>query len=167
MNLKGEYTFSSTAEEVYDRLLDPDVLRECMPGCEALEKVGENRFEISFGVPIPAVSGTYDGTIEVVDPIRPSSFTMNIDAKGTGGFVRAEARLEIEPQGPSALVRYEADMHIGGAAASVGQRVITGMSRRQIAQMMMRLDRKKKLGLMARAKEWVARVFGGRQAESD
>jgi carbon monoxide dehydrogenase subunit G len=111
-----------------------------MPGCEQLEETGDGHFDLTFGVPIPAIKGSYTGTVDIVDRKPATSFRMKIDAKGRNGFILADARMRIEPNGGGSVVHYDADAQIGGPAASVGQRVLVGISRRQIQQMMACLD---------------------------
>lgn len=161
MKLAGTYRFGIPAQEVYDRLLDPTLLRSCMPGCERLEEISDGRFELEFSAPIPAITGRYEGTVDILDREPPRSFRMKIDATGKSGFVNADAGLRIEPDGDGSILHYDADAQIGGAAAGVGQRVITGVSRRQVEQMMRCIERQK-LGVFARFVAWLFRVFGGR-----
>lgn len=162
MKLSGSHKFGLPANEVYDRLLNPTLLRSCMPGCERLEETGDGRFELSFTVPIPALTGSYEGFVDILDRKSPESFRMRIEATGKSGFVNADASLRIEPDGDGSVVHYDTDAQIGGAAAGVGQRVIAGVSRRQIEQMMRCIERQK-LGLFARFVAWLFRLFGERR----
>jgi uncharacterized protein len=162
MKLSGTQNFAASPEDAYEALLNPELLRECMPGCESLDPTGPGRFDIVFGVPIPAIKGSFKGTVEILDQKPPESFTMKIEASGKSGFVNADARMRIERDGEASIVHYDADAQIGGPAASVGQRVITGISRRQVDSMMRCLEAKavgrpKKLGLWARIKAWFKR----------
>ena len=160
MKLAGKHEFSAPPREVYSRLLDPALLRQCMPGCERLEAVGDDRFELTVGVPVPAIKGEFSGTVEIVDQAPPESFGMKIEATGKSGFVSADARMRIEPNGSTSIVHYEADAQIGGPAASVGQRVLTGISRRQVAQMMVCLEAgQRRLSLRARILAWFRAKF--------
>ena len=162
MKLSGAHQFTGSADDVYERLLDPEILRRCMPGCERLEPVGEGRFELTFSVPVPAIKGQYSGTVEILDQEPPSSFRMKIEATGQNGFVNADAVLRVDADGEGTTVRYDADARVGGPAASVGQRVLTGISRRQVDQMMRCLDRSgaPKPGLLARIRAWFRARFG-------
>jgi len=162
VELNGQHQFAAPPEEIYDRLLDPDSLRTCLPGCERLERLSEDRLEISLAVPIPAVKGEYDGTIDIHDRDRPSSFRMEIDVSGKSGFVKADATMRVEPAGggEGSVVTYEASAQVGGKAASVGQRVLTGISRRQVDQMMRCLDGDEKVGIFQRLLNWLRSTFG-------
>jgi uncharacterized protein len=155
MNISGQHAFNAPAEEVYRRLLDPTLLQRCMPGAERLEAVSDDRLEVTLVPPVPAIKGKFRGTVDILDRNPPTSFRMKIDATGEGGgFVKATAEMRIVPDGARATVHYEADAHIGGPAAAVGQRVLTGISRRQVEQMMRCLDREQP-GALVRFLEWL------------
>ncbi len=165
MKLTGTYDFSASAEDVYGRLLDPAMLRECMPGCRSLEQIGDDQFALTFAVPVPAIKGEFSGTVQIVDKAPPHSFGMKIDATGANGFVRADARMQIHANGVGCTVHYNADAQVGGPAAAVGQRVLTGISRRQIEQMMRCLDAGvRRPSLFQRFREWLRSLFQRRSA---
>lgn len=164
MKLSGKNQFSSPPDQVFARLTDPEALRSCMPGCERLEPIGEDRFEIALAVPIPAVKGQYEGTVEIIDKVPPESFRMKIAIEGKSGFVNADVAMQVEPHEEGSVVEYDADAQVGGPVASVGQRVLTGISRRQVQQMMNCLDRGEapKPSFWARVRAWFKRLFSGR-----
>ena len=92
---------------------------------------------------------------------------MRIEATGKAGFVSADAHMRIEANGGStSIVHYHADAQVGGPAAAVGQRVLTGISHRQVDQMMRCLNTgpAPKVGLFARIAAWFRAKFGRKQA---
>jgi carbon monoxide dehydrogenase subunit G len=161
MKLTGKHEFSAPPQEVYERLLDPDRLRECMPGCERLDPLGEDRFSLRLVPPVPAIKGEFEGTVQILDKAPPQSFRMRIEATGKAGFVNADAHMRIEANGATSTVHYTADAQVGGPAAAVGQRMLTGISRRQVDQMMRCLEagRGEKVGLWARIAAWFRSKF--------
>ena len=38
MEIKGKYVIASSREEVWEALNDPEVLKECIPGCESFHE---------------------------------------------------------------------------------------------------------------------------------
>ena len=44
MKLEGTHELEAPRERVYQSLVNPEVLQRCIPGCERLEKTGENTF---------------------------------------------------------------------------------------------------------------------------
>lgn len=160
MRIAGSHSFSAAPAEVYERFLDADALRPCIAGCRRLEAVGDGRFELEMAVPIPAVRGSYAGTMEVLERQPPSGLRLRIEARGDSGFVTADARLRLEADGEGTLVHYEADADVGGPVASVGQRVISGITRRQLEQTLRCLDSGRPAGLLARIRRWLRSLLG-------
>ena len=75
MKVEGTYTFKTDIETVWNSLLDPNVLSNCLPGCEKFE------------------SGTYTGKVTVADKQYPDSYRMLVEGKGSGGTIRGEGVL--------------------------------------------------------------------------
>lgn len=163
MKLTGTHEFDAPPGEVYARLLDPALLRDCMPGCERLDRTADDEFAITLVPPVPAIKGEFSGTVKLLDLAPPTSFRMKIEATGKAGFVNANAQMLIKANGSTSTVNYEADVQLGGAAAAVGQRVLTGISRRQVEQMMRCLNagvaKEPKVGLFARIADWFRARF--------
>jgi len=136
----------------------------CLPGCERLEAISEERLAVALAVPIPAVKGEYEGTVEIVEREPFSLIKMRIEVAGKSGFVNADALLKVEPTGEeTSRVDYEADALVGGTVASVGQRMLTGISRRQVQLMMECLDRGGPRPYpWTRIAAWLRKVFTGR-----
>jgi uncharacterized protein len=110
-------------------LTDPTVVASCLPGCEQLEPVGENRYRVVLWMGLAAVTGRYEGTVELQDLNRPSSYRLVVEGRGKPGFVKGHGEIELSatPEGTQVHVRGHAQ--IGGAIARVGQRLIGGASK--------------------------------------
>ncbi len=162
MRIAGTQEFGVEPERAYAMLVDPARLRACIPGCRSLEPLTEDRFEVELSVPVPAVSGEYEGTVEILDRRPPSSFRLRVEAKASNGFVSADARMHLEPAGGGTRVRYEADAEVGGTPAAAGQRVLTGITRHQIGQLLGCMEAGRPVGLLARLRAFLRRLFGRR-----
>ena len=73
MELQGRYTFNAPAERVCSLLMDTEAIAGCIPGCEKLEPLGEDRYRATLTVALAAVTGTYQGTVAMVDKQPPTS----------------------------------------------------------------------------------------------
>lgn len=130
MELTSSYTFNASPERVFDLLTDPDVVASCLPGCEKLEPVGENKYRAVLSMGIAAITGRYEGTIELADLKRPSSYRILVDGRGTPGFVKGEGAIELTASGEGGtIVKVHGQAQVGGAIARVGQRLIGGASK--------------------------------------
>ena len=100
MQVNGTYVFDAQRETVWSRLLDPDVLASCIPGCEELKLVGDDKYDATIRVGIGAISGTYSGTVTLSDRDELTSFKLTVEGKGAAGNVRGEGVLDFNDQAP-------------------------------------------------------------------
>ena len=87
MELVGEHSFAAPQQQVYDFLLDPEVLRQCLPGCEKLEKIGDDEYAATMKIGVAMIKGTFNGKVKITDKVSPDSFTMEVEGSGPQGQV--------------------------------------------------------------------------------
>lgn len=141
MNLDGSAALNGSPEAVWAALTDPAVLARTIPGCLALERVGEDSYRMDVAVGVGAVKGTYAGEVHLTDQNRPKSYVMHASGAGAPGQVRATVTIELAPsEDSSTTLTYSADAVVGGPVAGVGQRMITGVAKRLAAQFFTAID---------------------------
>lgn len=142
MGLKLEGTFSIAAPRslVWSLLNDPAVLQRTIPGCERLTPAGPNRFEAIIKVGVASVKGTYTGTVVIEDVRAPESYSLVVDGKGSGGFVRGQGRISLAEEGSATALVVSGDATVGGAIAGVGQRLVGSAGKMMLADFFKSLD---------------------------
>jgi uncharacterized protein len=129
MKIQGTHTFDAPRERVWRALLDPAVLARTLPGCEKLERVGENDFQGVLNVQVGPVKGQFQGTLVLTD-VRPlEGYHMKLVGKGPSGFMNGEGDLRLTDAGSSTLLAYDIDAQVGGRVAAVGQRLLESSSK--------------------------------------
>ena len=124
MKIQGTHTFDAPRERVWRALLDPDVLARTLPGCERLERVGENDFQGALNVQVGPVKGQFQGTLQLSD-LRPlEGYHMKLDGKGPNGFMNGEGDLRLADAPDGTALTYDLDAQVGGRVAGVGQRLL-------------------------------------------
>lgn len=141
MDLAGEYTFDAPREAVWDALMNPDVLRNILPGCESLEQVGENEYNGTLNVRVGPVQGKFTGKVVLSDLQKPERFHLEIDGQGAAGFVRGAGDARLELRDGKTVLLYEGKADVGGRIASVGQRLLDTSARSLTRQSLESLDR--------------------------
>lgn len=133
MKIKGQQTLTTPREQVWEALLDPGVLARALPGCQALDPVGENHYKIRMKLALAAVQGLFEGKILLQDVQPPDNYKLHIEGAGKVGFVNGEGHFHLEKLSDvETVVHYEGDVRIGGMIASVGQRLMDMTSKMMI-----------------------------------
>ena len=125
MLITGEQKIAAPREDVYDAMMDPEILKGALPGCEKLEEVGPDEYIATMTIGVAMIKGKYDGKVRITDQNRPESFTMHIEGKGPQGTVGGEGKLEFADDGEGGtIVTYSGDANVRGMLARIGGRVI-------------------------------------------
>ena len=132
MNISGSYFLPLPPEQAYQRLQDPEVLAGAMPGCESLEKIGEDEYRMKMKMALASLSGNFDGKVRITDQSPPNSFKLMVEGSGKVGFMKGEGNLKFAPKDAGTEVSYEGDVQVGGTIAAVGQRLIDGTAKMMI-----------------------------------
>lgn len=124
MKVEGTQKISAPRERVFDALTDPAVLQKCIPGCEQMEKTGENQYSAKLSAGVGPVKGVFTATVSLENLRRPEQYRLVMEGKGQPGFVKGSGVLEFSDEGGATSIRYSGDIRVGGLLASVGQRMI-------------------------------------------
>lgn len=125
MKLSGEQVVPASREAVYDAMLDPETLKDALPGCEKLEEIGPNEYLATMTIGVAMIKGKYDGKVKITDDTRPESFTMHIEGKGPQGQLSGVGTVKFEAMGENETkVIYDGDANVRGMLARIGSRVI-------------------------------------------
>ncbi|MGC9369043.1 MAG: SRPBCC family protein [Paracoccaceae bacterium] len=131
MRFEGDALIPAAPEAVWKGLNDPEVLRRSIPGCQAMERTGENEFTATVVAKVGPVSATFKGKVELDDLNPPLSYTLRGRGQGgPAGFAKGAARITLAPEGDGTRLTYVADADIGGKLASVGGRLIQGVAKK-------------------------------------
>ena len=129
MDISGSYTFAAPPDRVWALLMDPQVISSCIPGCEAFEPLGEDRYKAKLNVALAAITGSYEGTIVLSEKAEPTSYRLTADGQGRPGFVKGSAAISLRPDGAATVVDVKGTVQAGGPVARVGQRLISSVSK--------------------------------------
>jgi len=134
MKIEGTHELRVKRERVFQVLTDPEVLKRCIPGCERLEKTGENAYAATLRAGVGSIKGVFTGNVRLEDLRPPEHYRLVVDGKGQPGFLKGTGDLDLEEQGDATIIKYTGDVQVGGTIASVGQRMIQGAARMMASQ---------------------------------
>lgn len=129
MEITAAYTFNAPPDQVWAMLTDPQVIAGCLPGCERLEPLGNDRYRADLNIAVAAVSGKYSGTVAMLDKQPPASFRLEIEGSGMAGFIKGGATIVLTPEGAGTVVAVKGDAEVGGLMARIGQRMIGSVNK--------------------------------------
>ena len=142
MKISGSSTLDAPVEKVWEAIQDPAVLARCIPGCESLTTLGEDRYAMSVTAGVAAIKGTYAGEVSLADKVTPSSLTMKASGAGAPGTIDADVKVRLAPSAAGGTeLSYDADASVGGAIGGVGQRMLAGVTKKMAGQFFTALDR--------------------------
>jgi len=135
MEMTGEQRIGAPVEVVWRGLNDPEILRGCIPGCQSLEVVGENRFRAAATIKVGPISARFGGEVQLSDLDPPNGYRITGEGSGgVAGSAKGGARVSLTPDGDGTLLRYTADAEVNGRLAQLGGKLIDATAK-QLAGM--------------------------------
>jgi len=132
MDMTGEYRIPAPREKVWAALNDPQTLKASIPGCESLEKTGDDAFTAKVVAKVGPVKAKFSGDVKLSNINPPESYTISGEGKGgAAGFAKggADVKLADDDEGGTVLT-YTAKADVGGKLAQLGSRLIDGTSKK-------------------------------------
>ena len=146
MKIEGSHQLNASRERVYQCLIDPEVLQRCIPGCERLEKTGDNSYAATIRTGIGSIKGVFNGNVRLEDMRPPEHYRIVVDGKGAPGFLKGSGNFDLEAPAPeTTLIKYSGELQVGGTIASVGQRMIQATAKMMAAQFFTALEAEAKI----------------------
>jgi len=142
IELAGARKIAAPQRELWRLLNDPEVLMQCIPGCNAVRVIGEDRYEMGLKLQVGSVSGSYLGTVALRDKREPGYFVLDVEGQGSIGFMKGSASFELQPAEADATttLKYAGSGEVGGVVAGVGQRVLSGVAKFLVGRFFKALD---------------------------
>jgi uncharacterized protein len=141
MKVSGSATLHAPVERVYQALNDPAVLVRTIPGCERLERAGEDAYKMTVTAGVASVRGTYAGDVRIADQRPPHGFVLKASGAGAPGTVSADVQVQLAPgDDGTTVLSYDADAVVGGMIGGVGQRMLVGVAKRTAGEFFAAVD---------------------------
>lgn len=130
MEMTGEQLVLLPQAATWEALHDPAILKDCVPGCEAITKTSDTEYDVLMVAKVGPVSAKFKGKMTVSDADPPRAYTLKFEGQGgVAGFARGEAVISLAPEGASTRLSYIAKATVGGKLAQVGARLIDGVAK--------------------------------------
>ena len=125
MDMSGERRIPAPRQKVWEALNDTEMLRACIPGCESLEKTGDNDLKAKAALRIGPITAKFTGTVTLSDIDPPNGYTITGEGQGgVAGFAKGGAKVKLTDEGAATLLTYDVKAQVGGKIAQLGARLI-------------------------------------------
>jgi uncharacterized protein len=125
MEMTGEQLIPASQADTWTALNDPQVLKACVPGCESIEKSGDNEYTVLMTARVGPVSAKFKGKMTLSNIVPPKSYSIAFEGQGgVAGFAKGGAEVSLSPAGHDTKLSYSAKATVGGKLAQIGSRLV-------------------------------------------
>ncbi len=167
MNMSDERVIAAEPSVVWAALLDPEVLKACVPGCQEMTGSPEEGFEATVVQKVGPVKATFKGAVTLSAMDEPNSLTLTGEGKGgAAGFAKGGADVSLSPEGEGTKISYDVTANVGGKLAQLGSRIIDSFAKKMAAQFFERFQAvvegtdEEQVEVSEEKKGWLARLRG-------
>jgi len=135
MQMTGTRSIKAPPADVYAALLDPEILKACVPGATEVTGTPQDGFEATVVQKVGPVKATFKGAVTLSDMTQDEALTITGEGKGgAAGFAKggADVRLAETPDGTD--LSYDVEAKVGGKLAQLGSRIIDGFAKKMADQ---------------------------------
>jgi carbon monoxide dehydrogenase subunit G len=135
MDMTGEYRIAASRDKVWEALNDPEILKQCIPGCELLEKTSPTEMNGKVVAKVGPVSAKFGGKVTLSDIDAPNGYKITGEGSGgAAGFAKGGAVVTLAEDGDGTLLTYKVEANVGGKLAQIGSRLIDGAARKMAGE---------------------------------
>jgi carbon monoxide dehydrogenase subunit G len=131
MEMSGEQLVPASQRIVWDALNDPAMLKASVPGCESIERSGDNEYQVLMVARVGPVSAKFKGKLTLSDVKPPDSYSIAFEGQGgPAGFAKGGAHVRLAPQGDKTKLSYDVKASVGGKLAQIGSRLVDAAAKK-------------------------------------
>ena len=130
MKLTGSYKLDVKKEHVWKALNNPNILKQCIPGCESFDKESSTVFNATATNQIGPMNATFSGTVTLSNIQENQSYTLSGEGQSPIGFANGSADVKLKEENGTTTLSYEVDVNVGGKIAQLGSRLINGVAKK-------------------------------------
>ena len=125
MEMTGEQLIPASQADTWAALNDPEMLKQCVPGCESIERLSDNDFTVLMTARVGPVSAKFKGKMTLSNVKPPESYSITFEGQGgVAGFAKGGADVSLAPVGHDTKLSYKVKANVGGKLAQIGSRLV-------------------------------------------
>jgi len=130
MKLTGSYKLNVKKEVVWKALNNPNILKQCIPGCESFEEESKNIFNATATNQIGPMNATFSGIVKLSNMQVNESYTLSGEGQSSVGFANGSADVKLVEENGITTLSYHVNVNVGGKIAQLGSRLIDGVAKK-------------------------------------
>lgn len=119
MKLDGTHKFTVSSQQVFNAILNPAILKQCIPGCDSIEYLDATHLKANITTSLPGLKGPYAAVIRIAQMQAPSLLVLEVQRRGRGGAVNLVSQIHIAEEAGGALLSYSASADMEGMLAKI------------------------------------------------
>ncbi|MBP2231570.1 carbon monoxide dehydrogenase subunit G [Azospirillum agricola] len=142
MDMSGNHRIEAPRERVWAALNDPEVLRQCIPGCEEVVRLSDTELTAKVVAKVGPVSAKFSGKVTLSDLDPPNGYTITGEGSGgAAGFGKGGATVALTDEEGATRLSYTARAQVGGKLAQIGSRLVDAAARKMADDFFSRFTR--------------------------
>lgn len=135
MDMTGSRIINAPRDVVWAALQDPQVLKECVPGCDSLEGSVADGFTAQVTQKVGPVKAKFKGEVVLSDLDAPNQMRLSGEGKGgAAGFAKGGALVKLAAVEGGTELSYNVEAKVGGKLAQLGSRIIDSFAKKMADQ---------------------------------
>ena len=131
MEMSGEQLIPAPQQTVWNALNDPEMLKASVPGCESIERSGDNEFQVLMVARVGPVSAKFKGKLTLSNVKPPDSYSISFEGQGgAAGFAKGGAQVRLSPEADQTKLSYDVKASVGGKLAQIGSRLVDAAAKK-------------------------------------
>jgi len=129
--MSAEQLVPASQQQTWDALNDPEMLKQCVPGCESIDPIGENQYQVLMVARVGPVSAKFRGRLSLSDIKPPTSYSLAFEGQGgAAGFAKGGAQVKLVPEKDQTKLLYDVKANVGGKLAQIGSRLVDAAAKK-------------------------------------
>jgi len=141
MKLNGTHKFKASSWQVFNAILNPGVLQNCIPGCDSVELLDSTRLKANITTPLPGLKGPYGVVIQMTRRQDPNLLVLEVKRQGRGGSINAVSQINIADEADGALLTYDAKADLEGPIAIANNPIGQGITKNSLKSFFEKLEK--------------------------
>ena len=128
MKLNGTRKFKASSAQVFNAILDPEILKSAIPGCNSVTYASPDQLAVEITTPLPGLRGPFPIAVDIANKQAASSVDLQVQIEGKDGSVDAVCKISVADEAEGTLLTYDAKADLAGIIAiadnPVGQPIV-------------------------------------------